>query len=161
MPPELPEFIRTNGNRQPSRYAKTLQSICPNDLTVLSSLPSASCPTVSQLLTPKFLSLDYSVSAPRIAPSLRSPWRVSIRKRWDFWDQSDKIRGVSFPPRAAPMARWQSGHAADCNSVYAGSIPTLASIFPSLVRHIAASDCETGTISAEHTRDLRPGWWNW
>jgi hypothetical protein len=27
------------------------------------------------------------------------------------------------------MARWQSGHAADCNSVYAGSIPTRASIF--------------------------------
>ena len=26
-------------------------------------------------------------------------------------------------------ARWQSGYAADCNSVYAGSIPTLASIF--------------------------------
>ncbi len=25
-------------------------------------------------------------------------------------------------------ARWQSGHAADCNSVYAGSIPTRASI---------------------------------
>ena len=25
-------------------------------------------------------------------------------------------------------ARWQSGYAADCNSVYAGSIPTLASI---------------------------------
>lgn len=27
-------------------------------------------------------------------------------------------------------AGWQSGHAADCKSVYAGSIPTLASIFP-------------------------------
>ena len=25
-------------------------------------------------------------------------------------------------------ARWQSGYAADCNSVYAGSIPTRASI---------------------------------
>ena len=25
------------------------------------------------------------------------------------------------------MAGWQSGHAADCNSVYAGSIPTPAS----------------------------------
>ena len=25
-------------------------------------------------------------------------------------------------------AGWQSGHAADCNSVYAGSIPTPASI---------------------------------
>ena len=28
----------------------------------------------------------------------------------------------------ACAARWQSGYAADCNSVYAGSIPTLASI---------------------------------
>ena len=27
------------------------------------------------------------------------------------------------------MAGWQSGHAADCNSVYAGSIPTPASIY--------------------------------
>ncbi len=27
----------------------------------------------------------------------------------------------------ACAARWQSGYAADCNSVYAGSIPTLAS----------------------------------
>ena len=26
-------------------------------------------------------------------------------------------------------AEWQSGHAADCKSVYAGSIPTSASIF--------------------------------
>mgnify|MGYP007000312106 len=29
---------------------------------------------------------------------------------------------------AYPKARWQSGHAADCNSVNAGSIPTRASI---------------------------------
>ena len=28
-----------------------------------------------------------------------------------------------------PMARWQSGDAADCKSVYAGSIPTRASIY--------------------------------
>ncbi len=27
-------------------------------------------------------------------------------------------------------AGWQSGYAADCNSVYAGSIPTPASTFP-------------------------------
>ena len=33
---------------------------------------------------------------------------------------------LAFP---AGEARWQSGYAADCNSVYAGSIPTLASIF--------------------------------
>merc|ERR1712000_351774 len=37
--------------------------------------------------------------------------------------ESTKIRSLrSFP------ARWQSGYAADCNSVYAGSIPTRASI---------------------------------
>ena len=30
------------------------------------------------------------------------------------------------------LAGWQSGHAADCNSAYAGSIPTLASIFYTL-----------------------------
>ena len=29
--------------------------------------------------------------------------------------------------RAPPLARWQSGHAAACKAVYAGSIPTLAS----------------------------------
>ena len=31
---------------------------------------------------------------------------------------------------ATVKAGWQSGHAADCNSAYAGSIPTPASIFP-------------------------------
>ena len=30
------------------------------------------------------------------------------------------------------QAEWQSGYAADCNSVYAGSIPTRASILPLL-----------------------------
>src|SRR5690554_683955 len=34
-----------------------------------------------------------------------------------------KARFQAYP------ARWQSGYAADCNSVYAGSIPTRASIF--------------------------------
>ena len=29
-------------------------------------------------------------------------------------------------------AEWQSGHAADCKSVYAGSIPTSASIYKKL-----------------------------
>jgi hypothetical protein len=28
-----------------------------------------------------------------------------------------------------PLAGWQSGHAAACKAVYAGSIPTLASNF--------------------------------
>ena len=31
-----------------------------------------------------------------------------------------------------PLARWQSGYAAACKAVDAGSIPTLASIFPSV-----------------------------
>ena len=34
----------------------------------------------------------------------------------------------------ACAARWQSGYAADCNSVYAGSIPTLASILMRFAR---------------------------
>ena len=37
------------------------------------------------------------------------------------------IARIPGPP-GQPVARWQSGYAADCNSVYAGSIPTLASI---------------------------------
>ena len=41
-----------------------------------------------------------------------------------------------------PEAEWQSGHAADCNSVYAGSIPTSASI----------SNAH-GMITVEHRRD--------
>ena len=32
------------------------------------------------------------------------------------------------------MARWQSGYAADCNSVNAGSIPTSASILNTCVQ---------------------------
>ena len=32
-----------------------------------------------------------------------------------------------FANQEKARAKWQSGHAADCKSVYAGSIPTLAS----------------------------------
>ena len=50
-------------------------------------------------------------------------------------------------PLIYQMAGWQSGHAADCNSVNAGSIPTPASI--SLSPYASAYlDCPTG--SAEH-----------
>ena len=38
------------------------------------------------------------------------------------------------------MAEWQSGHAAACKAVYAGSIPTPASMYPqskSFVVHLA------------------------
>ena len=42
-----------------------------------------------------------------------------------------KFQKTSVTPRfflvKAVKARWQSGYAADCNSVYAGSIPTRAS----------------------------------
>ncbi len=45
-------------------------------------------------------------------------------------------------------AGWQSGHAADCNSVYAGSIPTPASI----------SDNETSSVSLWNGIDTLPSW---
>ena len=35
-------------------------------------------------------------------------------------------------------ATWRSGDAADCKSVYAGSIPAVASIFPDILLHINA-----------------------
>ena len=38
---------------------------------------------------------------------------------------------VSYAAPIDPEARWQSGYAAACKAVDAGSIPTLASIFPS------------------------------
>ena len=39
-----------------------------------------------------------------------------------------EVAGSNPVSRSNPqMARWQSGYAADCNSVYAGSIPTRAS----------------------------------
>ena len=40
-------------------------------------------------------------------------------------------------------ARWQSGYAADCNSVYAGSIPTRASIFARLVELVDTQDLKS------------------
>ncbi len=39
---------------------------------------------------------------------------------------------------ATVKAGWQSGHAADCNSAYAGSIPTPASIFSQADQHPAS-----------------------
>ncbi len=58
-----------------------------------------------------------------------------------------RIKRAGFEPamlfaKKQNTARWQSGYAADCNSVYAGSIPTRASIFT--VERLAL-----------------PGWWNW
>ena len=39
------------------------------------------------------------------------------------------LAGRRRSPRQAPEAGWQSGDAADCKSVYVGSIPALASIY--------------------------------
>lgn len=41
------------------------------------------------------------------------------------------------------MAGWQSGHAAACKAVYAGSIPTSASIF--------AKECGPGGETGRHS----------
>ncbi len=43
--------------------------------------------------------------------------------------QIDSARQGCILRRVQPEARWQSGYAAACKAVYAGSIPTLASIF--------------------------------
>ena len=44
------------------------------------------------------------------------------------------------------MAGWQNGHAADCNSVYAGSIPTPASKFGFKARVVKSVD--TGDLKS-------------
>ncbi len=43
-------------------------------------------------------------------------------------------------------ARWQSGYAADCNSVYAGSIPTRASNYLSVCRRQVATSVESTSV---------------
>jgi hypothetical protein len=40
------------------------------------------------------------------------------------------FRAGDVTPETGTVARWQSGDAADCKSVYVGSIPTRASNFP-------------------------------
>ena len=50
-------------------------------------------------------------------------------------DRRHLPRPVLHPgPRALTRARWQSGYAAACKAVYAGSIPTLASILSHATR---------------------------
>ncbi len=51
-------------------------------------------------------------------------------------------------------ARWQSGHAAACKAVYAGSIPTLASIEPVTRRLIWSRDVMKNPINPEHNLKL-------
>lgn len=47
------------------------------------------------------------------------------------------------------MARWQSGDAADCKSVYAGSIPTRASNISDNDSLISAGHGHVGTLAAQ------------
>ena len=49
------------------------------------------------------------------------------------------------------LARWQSGHADDCNSSYAGSIPTRASIFLPLLFGVLPAR----VVKPVDTRDLK------
>ena len=60
------------------------------------------------------------------------------------------------------MAEWQSGYAADCNSVYAGSIPTPASIVSVAIAAKAPIHCPDGEIGRRKRlkisrRQLRAG----
>src|SRR6516162_3018241 len=50
--------------------------------------------------------------------------------------------------RSSPLARWQSGHAAACKAVYAGSIPTLA--FNPLFEPRGAQDWAADALSEKH-----------
>ena len=61
--------------------------------------------------------------------------RLQIDSRTERCILRRLLSGVAFSAaRSTSEARWQSGYAADCNSVYAGSIPTLASNF---FKHLA------------------------
>ena len=56
----------------------------------------------------------------------------SVRKVPPYQETSARSGVFVFDDaaRAVPPAWWQSGHAAACKAVYAGSIPTLASNIP-------------------------------
>ena len=51
--------------------------------------------------------------------------------------------------RCDMVAEWQSGYAADCKSVNAGSIPTRASNIPDSDSLISAGHGLVGTVSAQ------------
>ena len=51
---------------------------------------------------------------------------IEIAKRTDCHCEMKSLGALS-PRKSAPEARWRSGDAADCKSVYAGSIPARAS----------------------------------
>ena len=88
--------------------------------------------------------VEHHVANVRVASSnlvSRSKFQCESR-RWRLGSRagtparSNPFPAPDFQPRPKPgffvrtglTARWQSGYAADCNSVYAGSIPTRASI---------------------------------
>ena len=50
---------------------------------------------------------------------------------WHYASHDSRIARFEEYP-GSPEARWQSGYAAACKAVDAGSIPTLASIFSSI-----------------------------
>ena len=55
--------------------------------------------------------------------------RTSAFRGFVFSKICDHRAGINVIVVQQAMAWWQSGHAADCKSAYAGSIPTLASTF--------------------------------
>src|SRR5215831_9343453 len=61
-----------------------------------------------------------------LLPSTLQQLKREIRRRETPAENVDLGELLSLLP-ALPLARWQSGHAAACKAVYAGSIPTLAS----------------------------------
>ena len=63
--------------------------------------------------------------------------------------------------RRCPLARWQSGYAADCKSVNAGSIPTRASNISGNDSLIAAGRGHVVTVAAQlgtQSLVLESGW---
>ena len=94
-------------------------------------------------------SCERSGILPRLSP--RGRGQAAPRSRME---SSSIRRHIHVPewrrqaPSHRPPARWQSGHAADCKSAYAGSIPTLAS------RCDAGSGCPV--LSAVDLRGIEP-----
>ncbi len=62
---------------------------------------------------------------------------------------SSLVSRSSFSRSAVSLARWQSGHAAACKAVYAGSIPTLAS--PPMKMGISVTRCTRPWVLHRYT----------
>jgi hypothetical protein len=52
--------------------------------------------------------------------------------------------------RSPPLAGWQSGHAAACKAVYAGSIPTPASTFCYSFKHLGIRQLSARYANGRH-----------